>query len=90
MLGMHLIGQGQNVGVLVPHGESCGPFVVLMVARRMCAVQTIDPSSAISGGSILGDKARMTQLSYHDNAYVRPSPTWGTIGTPYIQSLTSV
>jgi LAO/AO transport system kinase len=44
------------------------------------AVLTIDPSSTVSGGSILGDKTRMEFLSVHDQAYIRPSPSSGTLG----------
>lgn len=44
------------------------------------AVLTIDPSSSLSGGSILGDKTRMEKLSVHDQAYIRPSPSSGTLG----------
>jgi len=44
------------------------------------AVLAIDPSSHVTGGSILGDKTRMAQLSYHSNAYVRPSPSSGVLG----------
>ncbi len=44
------------------------------------AVLAVDPSSTLSGGSILGDKTRMVDLSRHDSAYVRPSPTGGTLG----------
>jgi len=44
------------------------------------AVLAIDPSSHVTGGSILGDKTRMSQLSYHSNAYVRPSPSSGVLG----------
>jgi LAO/AO transport system kinase len=44
------------------------------------AVLTIDPSSTISGGSILGDKTRMEKLSVHEKAYIRPSPSSGTLG----------
>src|ERR1035437_7630867 len=44
------------------------------------AVLTIDPSSSISGGSILGDKTRMEKLSVHERAYIRPSPSSGTLG----------
>ncbi|MGZ5272575.1 MAG: methylmalonyl Co-A mutase-associated GTPase MeaB, partial [Ramlibacter sp.] len=44
------------------------------------AVLTIDPSSSVSGGSILGDKTRMEQLSVHEKAYIRPSPSGGTLG----------
>ncbi len=48
-------------------------------ARRV-AVLAVDPSSALSGGSILGDKTRMGRLSAHPNAFVRPSPTSGKLG----------
>jgi len=44
------------------------------------AVVCIDPSSGVSGGSILGDKTRMTELSRHDRAYVRPSSNSGVLG----------
>ena len=44
------------------------------------AVLTIDPSSTVSGGSILGDKTRMEHLSVHEKAYIRPSPSSGTLG----------
>ena len=44
------------------------------------AVLTIDPSSSVSGGSILGDKTRMEKLSMHEKAYIRPSPSSGTLG----------
>jgi len=44
------------------------------------AVLTIDPSSSVSGGSILGDKTRMERLSVHERAFIRPSPSGGTLG----------
>ncbi len=44
------------------------------------AVLTIDPSSTVSGGSILGDKTRMEKLSVNESAYIRPSPSSGTLG----------
>ena len=44
------------------------------------AVLTIDPSSTVSGGSILGDKTRMERLSVHERAYIRPSPSSGKLG----------
>jgi LAO/AO transport system kinase len=44
------------------------------------AVLAIDPSSARTGGSILGDKTRMAKLAQHDSAYIRPSPTGGALG----------
>lgn len=47
---------------------------------RKLAVLAIDPSSERSGGSILGDKTRMEQLSHHPNAFIRPSPSAGSLG----------
>jgi LAO/AO transport system kinase len=44
------------------------------------AVLAVDPSSSLSGGSILGDKTRMERLSVHDKAFIRPSPASGTLG----------
>ena len=44
------------------------------------AVLAVDPTSAISGGSILGDKTRMEKLSRHPSAYIRPSPSGGALG----------
>jgi LAO/AO transport system kinase len=44
------------------------------------AVLAIDPSSTLSGGSILGDKTRMERLSVNDAAFIRPSPTSGALG----------
>ena len=52
----------------------------LIDAGHKVAVLTIDPSSAISGGSILGDKTRMEMLSRRSQAYIRPSPSGGTLG----------
>ena len=44
------------------------------------AVLAVDPSSTRTGGSILGDKTRMARLAQHSDAYIRPSPTSGTLG----------
>lgn len=44
------------------------------------AVLAVDPSSTITGGSILGDKTRMERLSVHPDAYIRPSPSRGSLG----------
>ena len=44
------------------------------------AVLAVDPSSSVSGGSILGDKTRMELLSNNPSAYIRPSPSSGTLG----------
>jgi LAO/AO transport system kinase len=52
----------------------------LIALGHRVAVLTIDPSSTVSGGSILGDKTRMEKLSVHESAYIRPSPSSGTLG----------
>ncbi|MDM0044020.1 methylmalonyl Co-A mutase-associated GTPase MeaB [Variovorax dokdonensis] len=58
--------------------ETLGLFLIERGHR--VAVLTIDPSSSVSGGSILGDKTRMERLSVHERAYIRPSPSSGTLG----------
>jgi LAO/AO transport system kinase len=54
--------------------------LMLIAQGHKVAVLAIDPSSSISGGSILGDKTRMEQLSVHPHAFIRPSPSSGTLG----------
>ena len=54
--------------------------VDLTAAGSKVAVLAVDPSSARSGGSILGDKTRMSRLAVDQNAFIRPSPTSGTLG----------
>ncbi|MBL0147298.1 MAG: methylmalonyl Co-A mutase-associated GTPase MeaB [Ideonella sp.] len=58
--------------------EALGLYLIAQGHR--VAVLTVDPSSTVSGGSILGDKTRMEQLSVHERAYIRPSPSSGTLG----------
>ncbi len=52
----------------------------LCAAGHRVAVLAVDPSSALSGGSILGAKTRMHELARHDNAFIRPSPGGDTLG----------
>ncbi len=52
----------------------------IIEANHRVAVLSVDPSSAISGGSILGDKTRMERLAQHPDAFIRPSPSGGTLG----------
>jgi LAO/AO transport system kinase len=52
----------------------------LIEQNQKVAVLAVDPSSARTGGSILGDKTRMARLSASDHAYIRPSPSSGTLG----------
>jgi LAO/AO transport system kinase len=54
--------------------------LALIAQGHRVAVLAIDPSSSVSGGSILGDKTRMEQLSVDPRAYIRPSPSSGTLG----------
>ena len=58
--------------------ESLGLYLIEKGHR--VAVLAIDPSSTLSGGSILGDKTRMERLSVLDAAFIRPSPSSGTLG----------
>jgi LAO/AO transport system kinase len=58
--------------------EALGMYLIGQGHR--VAVLAVDPSSTRTGGSILGDKTRMAQLAVHPAAYIRPSPTSGTLG----------
>ena len=52
----------------------------LIAQGHRVAVLAVDPSSSVSGGSILGDKTRMERLSQNPGAFIRPSPTGGSLG----------
>jgi LAO/AO transport system kinase len=58
--------------------ETLGLFLIR--AGHRVAVLAVDPSSSVSGGSILGDKTRMERLSVEPRAFIRPSPTGGALG----------
>ena len=58
--------------------EALGLYLITQGHR--VAVLAVDPSSTVSGGSILGDKTRMEMLSVHERAFIRPSPSSGTLG----------
>jgi len=58
--------------------EALGVFLIERGHR--VAVLAVDPSSSVSGGSILGDKTRMERLSVDERAFIRPSPASGTLG----------
>lgn len=78
-------GESVRIGVSGVPGAGKSTFIEtfgLMLADKghKVAVLAIDPSSAVSGGSILGDKTRMEKLTNHPNAFIRPSPTSGTLG----------
>ena len=58
--------------------ETFGRFLIAQGMR--VAVLAVDPSSSVSGGSILGDKTRMEMLSQRPEAFIRPSPSAGSLG----------
>ena len=58
--------------------EALGLYLIELGHR--VAVLAVDPSSSLSGGSILGDKTRMERLSVHERAFIRPSPAAGNLG----------
>ena len=59
--------------------EAFGVHLTRNLGRRL-AVLAVDPSSSRTGGSILGDKTRMEELNREPNAFIRPSPSRGTLG----------
>lgn len=78
-------GRAQHIGITGVPGvgksttiEALGMY--LIEAGHRVAVLAVDPSSTRTGGSILGDKTRMAKLAVHPDAYIRPSPTSGTLG----------
>jgi LAO/AO transport system kinase len=78
-------GKARRVGISGVPGVGKSTFIEalgchLIGLGHKVAVLTIDPSSSITGGSILGDKTRMERLSREANAFIRPSPTSGTPG----------
>ena len=58
--------------------EALGLYLIAL--GKKVAVLAVDPSSPMAGGSILGDKTRMEELSRADSAYIRPSPSSGALG----------
>jgi LAO/AO transport system kinase len=82
---MPLTGRAQRVGITGVPGAGKSTTIEalglnLTAAGHKVAVLAIDPSSGRTGGSILGDKTRMEKLSVDPNAFIRPSPSSGTLG----------
>lgn len=78
-------GGAHRVGITGVPGVGKSTFIEelgtqLTGAGRRVAVLAVDPSSSISGGSIMGDKTRMARLSVDPAAFIRPSPSSGTLG----------
>lgn len=78
-------GGSVRVGITGVPGAGKSTFIerlgtMLTAAGKRVAVLAVDPSSGVSGGSILGDKTRMARLSADERAFIRPSPSGGALG----------
>jgi LAO/AO transport system kinase len=78
-------GRSIRVGITGAPGVGKSTFIEALGLHLLCrglrlAVLAVDPSSGVSGGSILGDKTRMARLAAQPAAYIRPSPSAGTLG----------
>ncbi|MBC8365147.1 MAG: methylmalonyl Co-A mutase-associated GTPase MeaB [Actinobacteria bacterium] len=78
-------GGAHRVGITGVPGVGKSTFIEALGSQltdsgRRVAVQAVDPTSTITGGSILGDKTRMQRLANDPDAFVRPSPSAGTLG----------
>jgi LAO/AO transport system kinase len=78
-------GQSLRIGISGVPGVGKSTFIEtlglhLIAQGHRVAVLAVDPSSSLSGGSILGDKTRMERLSVNEAAFIRPSPTSGALG----------
>jgi LAO/AO transport system kinase len=82
---MPFSGGAIRVGISGAPGAGKSTFIEalgtqLVERGHTVAVLAVDPSSTRTGGSILGDKTRMEQLARHERAFIRPSPSGGTLG----------
>jgi len=78
-------GSSLRIGISGVPGAGKSTFIErfglnLIVKGHKVAVLAVDPSSSLTKGSILGDKTRMENLSRNENAFIRPSPSGGTLG----------
>ncbi len=78
-------GQAIRVGISGVPGVGKSSFIEalgtwLIDRGHRLAVLAVDPSSTVSGGSILGDKTRMETLCQREEAFIRPSPSAGSLG----------
>ena len=78
-------GKSIRVGISGVPGVGKSTFIEVLGMQLIgkgnrVAVLAIDPSSSVSGGSILGDKTRMELLSMREEAFIRPSPSSGSLG----------
>ena len=78
-------GEAVHLGISGPPGVGKSTFIealglALIERGRRVAVLAVDPSSPVTGGSILGDKTRMERLAQKEGAFIRPSPSRGALG----------
>jgi len=78
-------GKSIRIGITGVPGVGKSTFIEafglhLIKQGKKVAVLAVDPSSPLAGGSILGDKTRMEELSRQENAFIRPSPSEGSLG----------
>jgi LAO/AO transport system kinase len=78
-------GDATRVGITGSPGVGKSSFIETLGMRLLgqghrVAVLAVDPTSPVSGGSILGDKTRMERLAREEGAFIRPSPSGGTLG----------
>jgi LAO/AO transport system kinase len=79
-------GKARRIGITGIPGAGKSTFIdtlgmyLIRERHEKIAVLSVDPSSPISGGSILGDKTRMEKLAVEENAFIRPSPARGHLG----------
>lgn len=82
---IHKSGNSFRLGITGVPGVGKSTFIEsfgkeIIIHGHKLAVLAVDPSSTKSKGSILGDKTRMEELSVHENVFIRPSPSSGTLG----------
>jgi LAO/AO transport system kinase len=80
-----LTGNARRIGLTGVPGVGKSTFIEalgldLLTAGHRLAVLAVDPTSGVTGGSILGDKTRMVELSRREEAFIRPSPSSGALG----------
>ena len=85
LLGQVGEGGGRRVGISGVPGSGKSTLIEALGLHAIehghrVAVLAVDPSSSVSGGSILGDKTRMADLGRHPDAFIRPTPAAGTLG----------
>jgi len=78
-------GGAARVGITGPPGVGKSTFIealgiFLLERGHRVAVLAVDPTSPVTGGSILGDKTRMARLAQEERAFIRPSPSGGSLG----------